>query len=307
MGKNSSQSDIGIPRRTLDELLALHELESGVKDIFVEGDLDARLIRWYLLRRGHRHIQVYKIDAIDIDSNIDCDTINGNRHRIVALAQLLRDFDKPEKISCICDQDFETWFPTIEDPCPSLLFTDFANLEGYVWNSVVFEKFLSVVVGSREVTWVDLSRSLVPILVTCFFIRLAHAKLGWPLAWIEPTGCCQYKRGSVTFNSDEFLNRLLQKNKHFHQKDLIKAELLQLNSTNRLDPRLTMHGHDLSNVLRWYLHKHGMKCNVDEDGVVGSLFGCLEVEELRQCALFTELERRANFVRNSLPKMSIAP
>lgn len=288
---------MSIPRRLIDEVVTTHELEPSLIDVFVEGPFDADLLTWYFRARGLLTPQVYEIDTVDIGvAELGGDT-EGQRQRVVALARALRGRLPAAKVSCVCDRDFENWLPTVPDPPPALLMTDFVSMDSYCIDSAALDKFLSIVVGKRRQTGARVLQVIGPILEQCFLIRLAHATQGWPLGWISPDRCCKLDRsGAVTFDRESFLKKLLQKNGQWARAQDLDSEIGRLRETLDRDARLKSHGHDFSCLLNWYVHKC---CGVrvgDDNLLLRAVVACLDNRVLQEFGLFSNIESRVEHV-----------
>lgn len=53
-------------RRTIPELVAKYKLNSSVRDVFVEGQSDRKLLRWFMAAKGYDAAAVLEIDLIDV-------------------------------------------------------------------------------------------------------------------------------------------------------------------------------------------------------------------------------------------------
>ena len=53
-------------RRTIPELVAKYRLNPGVREVYVEGEFDRRVIRWYLNSKQLRDVAVIRVEVVDV-------------------------------------------------------------------------------------------------------------------------------------------------------------------------------------------------------------------------------------------------
>ena len=58
---------MGIPKRTLQELAAIHRREPTCRDVIVEGPSDRSLIDWFLSESRVNGATVYDIGSFEVD------------------------------------------------------------------------------------------------------------------------------------------------------------------------------------------------------------------------------------------------
>ena len=243
-----------IPRRTIQELLYLYEIEHSIKDIFVEGEYDCTLISQFLVELGKRDVVVRTIDCIDVDSNeIRRDGRDvGNRERVIFLAkEASRRREAAGRILCIADRDFGNWLgnlPEIRD----LAFTDYASMDMYAWNRSVIVKFLNIYCNRPDWTFDQFVGALQTPLSSMFAIRLSARALGLELKWINRTTCIEIETWTVTFDINEFVDRLLHKNNEFNQKDEFIGKVDYYYSQFFGDPRYFIHAHDFTRLVAYF-------------------------------------------------------
>lgn len=296
-----------IPRRRISEIIAAHELERTLVDVYVEGRFDADLVTWYLLDAGHHHVQVYPIDAVHVATEDLGGLSSGQRQRVIALARALDASGLDMRISCICDRDFEDWLATESLPTNSLLLTDFVSMDAYLISTDALDKFLRLVVGYHSLDGTKLLSVLGPVLEDCFLIRLAHAKRQLSLSWFPPVRCCTLaSSGEIHFDREGFLKRLLQKNTHWARKADLEAEMDDLRGRLRADLRTKAHGHDFSTLLAWYIERLNKAWSGDDERVFRALLGCVSRCQLAEFELFRSLETRCKRVLRHVGTTRIA-
>lgn len=294
---------MALPRRQIEEIIALHDLERELVDIYVEGPLDEDVIRW-ALGPEHRNAQVYCVDTVHLESVHE----GGNRGRLIALATALKDRVASFKVTCLCDRDFERWCPTIHPTIDSfIVLTDFANLEAYYFTEEVIAKFLQLAVRYPDPPR-QLLNCLSKPLRDAFLLRLAHAVLGWPLHWIPIERSCTFaKPCEISFDRDQHIIKLLQKNSKSRHLDEFKKKIQELESQLETDPRFWTHGHDFSELLCSFLRKLDYGCYTNSDQVLRTLLASAERAAFQSFPMVQELIRRAHIHANSNEKSHPTP
>jgi len=283
-------------RRTTEELIALYELESEVRDIYVEGPADLYLIKWFLGQIGKGSIVVYDISTVEISAEMvqfhGLD--NNNRDRVIVLALELerRLGQESVQVTCIADRDFDLILNHRHD-CNLLLFTDYTGIEMYLFNEGCIDKFFNVCLRGFPFPAGHVIGQLINILQEVFLIRLANKLLGLKLNWMTFERCCKLSGGGIIFNTDDFITRYLNKNDMLERKDKFVYTVNSWRPKLTSNPRYQMHGHDFIELLAWYLKKHGVDSKLsDSKFVERSLFGCIEIELLANETLFKHLINR---------------
>lgn len=285
--------------RTLDELVTLYELEHSLRDIYVEGCTDQRVISQYLSECGFHDIQVREISTVSISfSQFAHRNLEDNRRsRVIYLAQELEhrvNRDLYKNVACLADSDFDVLFG-ITHSGRLLLFTDFTALELYAAYDRILSKFLTVVLGRRRSNATKTLNKILPVLQSLFLIRAVNKQLNLGLESIDYCKLLSIKQdGKLLFDHNEYIKRLLNKNCRFELHDQFLAAMSALADSLPGEPRHTIHGHDLIMTLRWYAsHAFRPKSSAyDVDFFQGALLGCLETMHLDSFALFQELKRR---------------
>ena len=281
-----------IPRRTIEELIFLHQIERSLKVIIVEGDYDAAIVERFLLDVGSETIAVCTIDRIEIDdSSLRLRGRDvGNRERVIYLSERTsHQLEISGQILCIADRDFGNWLDETPE-CRDLLFTDYCCMDSYVWNRAVFGRFL---VGyCNRPNWkvekfMDALRGPVQ---SMFLIRLAVRSLQLRLRWIEKVVCVKMQAGSMTFNEQEFVKRLLNKNSSFDNQDRLFESIERFRRSLPDDPRESMHSEDFSRLVSFLLKQRRVKAvSTDIRTIKRALVAYLTISEMQEEKLFQRI------------------
>ena len=57
---------MSIPPFEIESLLTKYELEPEIKDLFVEGPTDKRILRWFFKKAGLTDVDVFEITDVDV-------------------------------------------------------------------------------------------------------------------------------------------------------------------------------------------------------------------------------------------------
>lgn len=293
---------------TLNELITRYEDEPNLCDIYVEGNTDKHLIKWFLEQHGYRAVQDFNIsDGNDLNISGEelkqRDLIDNNRSRVIAVALEMQKELKvmPKHLSCLVDKDVDWLFKKEYPSCEGLLFSDYCDLEMYLFNEAVIDKFLHLVLCTSKISANQLLDKLSPVLIELFLIRAtSHQALQWGMKWLSFERCSQLKKdNTIQFDEEEFINRYLNSNNKWSDKSrfLEKLEELRLSSSSLLDRRYKIRGHDFIEVLHWYIKRSlkidkGNVIEAESKAIGGSLLGCVELERLKQEKLFKQLLAR---------------
>lgn len=289
-----------IPRRTIDELLQRYELEPDIADIFVEGSSDQNLIRWILDRSGNSRVSVYEIDTVDVPMEEVTRrgfTSRGNRQEVITLACKLSEAGvSPHQVACIADRDFDTvrgqeWIQ------PVLIFTDYANMEMYLFNADVLGKFLLFTWNGAALDPQETLDALAPALQALFLMRLANDELGLCLDWPKnPHTCCSLEGRAIHLDQSSFAQRWLSAHGEYNRRSEFLDTVQRYRCLCREDPRYQMNGHDYTALLAWYLkqpkHHNGHTVRYDGETMEATLYGCANPEDYLREELFQSILNR---------------
>jgi hypothetical protein len=291
-----------IPRRQIDELVALHEREPALRDVIVEGITDKQLFEWFLAESGLQGVSVYDVSTVDIPDKlvIDAGLETGARGRVIALAGALADKNPArDHITCIADADFD-FIENINRESPALLITDFTSVELYAFNDVSVNKILKLVLKGFTKSAATVLKQLATPLQEIFLLRAANhvGKLG--LDFDTPNSAGFYKslrlKGEILeFDSERYLTGLLQARGATAKRGQVIGTVAQLRLAQREDPRFQIHGHDFEHVFALYVRKHKGFGGIHPETIICAILAALDLELLRQQKLFQYLAERCSF------------
>lgn len=294
-------------RRKLDELVARYELEPTLHDVYVEGLTDKSIIQWFLkesnLEESNLDLNnctVYEIDTVDIptDQLFALGLNDNNRSRVIFLAfELQRLFEGSlPHVICIADRDFDNLIANLNIESELLLFTDYTSMEMYLFDSKIIEKFLRLVLHRDDLESVNILTNISPILEEMFLLRAANESLNYGMEWLSLASLkrCFKKRkgGSMKFDSNDFVDKYLNKNNRISDKITFLDKVKELRNKNISEIRNKIRGHDFIQIFCLYVDPYvpnHIKGFVEPEIAFRSLLCCLDVDYLMKERLFQEL------------------
>lgn len=283
----------GIPRRELEEIVFMYEQEPSLRDIYVEGAYDASILRWFLEEQDLKDVNVYEISDIEINKEflIDSGKKSNNRERVIYLADYLHNsLQNSDQFICIADRDFNHFIDELFE-IPALLFTDFTSMEMYFFGQRILEKFFIIICNKSDLPCRLLLNSFTNILQELFLMRLANEYLQWNMAWLNSVTCIEESNWNFTLNSNDFKNRLLNKNGRMNQMDEFNSVVEKFRESLDEEIRYQMHGHDYINLFVWLLHKKGLNGSrkINEINLPRILASSLTISEFLKFNLFNSI------------------
>ncbi len=271
----------------------LYELEPQMRDVYVEGHFDVRVLNWVFKDTRLPKTVVYEIDSIDIPARIvlDLGLEDNRRSRLIAFAQLADKWNiTSNAITCVADSDFNC-FQGVKYQHRCLLYTDYASMDGYLFDPRTLEK----VVFSCGCDTFDLGTlwaSMVEVLRTLFRVRFANSALGTGFAWMKCDRCLSLDGSRIILDVNEFLRRYLSKNSGLAKRAAF-LERISGAPVPGLDDRRMIHKEDFVDLVSWYIAK---ACSLQKHGLhnvvrVG-LLSALSRDDVKECELFKRLLER---------------
>lgn len=280
-------------RRTLAELRTLYMLHPHLRDVFVEGREDVRLLRHHLGTTLESSARVTAIgDAVDVPNELltSRGVDVGERGRLIVLSEFVESWRLRDPVAtCIVDSDFEIF----ERDLPvraSLLATDYSSVEVYGLLPRPFGKFLSIV-GASETDPQQVLNRLIDLWRTLFALRFVlHREYSVSLhdRYIRR---CHLSGADVRIEVEEVVQISMQgRPATTHGEVVAAANGLRAN----LDTGLLqgIRGHDIAPVLIWYLRLAGDFRH--EATIERFLLSCIETADLACQPMFAALAARVN-------------
>ncbi len=287
-----------IPRKKLEELLALYTVEQGIFDIYAEGDVDAALLSWFVKPDydPNQNVGIYAIDQIEVPSSLVCEygfEVN-NRGRVLALCAYLERHCGHDLRSAvgIIDSDFRKYVP--EQPHSTLiLVTDFSCLEMYFYNSDTLGKVLSLAFQSTSLSAHKVLEVCSPLLHELFLIRAVNYSMRLNLTYKDFVSFLSFDDSSVSLDRASYLRYYLSASGNLHKLQAVEQEIQILRSRFTSDVRDHIHGHDFLSIFGAWLKSHYTKTLDKERCRPQAVFNCLicavTKDELAQYSMFRTL------------------
>ena len=266
-----------------------------MRDLFVEGPRDRGLYSWYVAMSGYRHVAVFDIESVEVPHEmvVSRGLESGNRSRIIALALELDDQCSPvlRYVRCIADSDFDFIFSS-RNSANHLLYTDYTSVDLYTCDEDLLRRVLWLGFNLPETEIQSLFDSMFSILQDIFIIRAANQNLGWGLAIVPFTRCCQINGPIITFDRSNFIDRCLDSRAKRNDRAMFEDTCTDLRSVSLRDPRQGIHSDDYSELIGWYLQRRrGWRgYSSGQRSIMSHLTAALDARLLSREKLFVQLD-----------------
>jgi hypothetical protein len=241
-------------QHTIEELLAKYSLEPSLRDIYVEGAFDREVLERYFSGSGQTLV-FYEISTVNVPPAVlDAHKLSdGNKQRVIALARELAVLSGELGYRCLVDRDLDHWCGNLEGT-PRLRWTKYCSLELYFFT----EHRLSECIVAAKAKVQDVGRlleSLSAVLANLYALRLADHALKWHMTWHPPDKLLSINDGQLTFDWEEYVNRVLVQNGKAQLSTQFNDRLKHWRPKLKGDARNFIRGHDFINVLAWTIGK----------------------------------------------------
>lgn len=303
-------------KRTVAELITLHELEPEMQEILTEGRVDAALISWFLRRQGN-NAAVYSVsDRLDITASEirkRNQTTGSNKGKVIAAALSISDTSElaAQSITSVydIDDDILAGRPLYEDVA-NLLHTDFRSIELYGFAVNPLDKLLRVILrADDDVKAEAVLAEITEPLVSVAFARLALSKIVPPVAMVPSIERrFQIKAGTVIVNIRALISDSINsiaggaKALGVSLDTLIADCKLGESAAASMDVRYIIRGHDFTRICCYYLKtrfpflfREDRASYKIPEAFESSLLNSIELSDLLAMPLFQKLlERHGN-------------
>jgi hypothetical protein len=292
-------------RRTIEELLVRYELEPDLRDVYVEGPRDQALLAWFFEASGVVDIAIYEIATVNVPAQLvlDKNLEDNNRGRVVAFACELDECstrDLTSNVICVADSDFDNFLEQTHQ-CRLLILTDYSCMECYFFREEVVDKFLRLFVRLPLVASEVLGH-LADTLKSLFLVRLANKISRLGLVNLPFQGFCRLTGSTIEFDQETYIDRYLNKNARQAEKDEFLALVQSLRERLPGEVRQSIHGHDFIDLMLWYVSAVRRPRRAYDPGLFErGIHACIELGQLRENYLFSELLRRFRISSQSIP------
>ena len=272
-------------RRKIHELITRYEMEPELKDIYVEGNEDIKVLNAFFEEKDISDVCIFEISSVDIPCNLYVE--NNNRTRLITLAKELHEklSSYYNNVKCIIDSDFDYITGQSYDYL-TLLTTDYANMEMYFFTNDNLLKLSSkCLTKNKNITLDCIEHFIVPTLIKLFKIRFVNETDKWKLTEYPFKSLVNFNGDTFSLDIDEYMKKYLNKNDRFHEFRDFQLEVNSVSLKDEFDKRCYIHGHDFLNLLKIMLNALSRKLYNDEEEVfnllkMGYNFADLENEDL---------------------------
>lgn len=290
-----------LPRRKIEELALRYELEPSMRDVFVEGQSDQAVLRWFIdtCCSDGAAVAVYPIDEVDVPYAVleHHGLTSGNRSEVVALClELESKFGNAlSGVTGVVDIDTHSILGS-DCECGLLLKSDYSCIEMYLFSNECLTKTLKLAFPNVKRSAKDVIDQLAPVLRELFLARAATQSLGWGAKWIPFDSFVSVKGGIVEFRLVDFQRHYLQKGGVWNRRGEFDSEINTLRVKLPGDFRFEANGHDAICLLGHFLKSFYKKAK-DADRtcphVLVHLLTCsLESADVRELPMFQKLLKR---------------
>ncbi len=285
--------------RTIKELIDRYELEPDLKDVYVEGRRDYIFFKNFFEQIHNKNVVVYQIsDTIKFSEDLKnkakkqgFNLSKNNRNKVIFLAyEIDSQLTNKNPIICITDSDFDIIL-NINHNCSIIFFTDYANLEMYLFNIETIKKYLENFLRKINCPINKILYEFGKFLNRLFLIRLINEILNLNLEWLDFSKYWSCRKLEINFYEEKFIESYLSKNNKLHNKAVFILKIKEMERRLTNEPRNQINGHDFINLLRIF-NKRGLKKRqkfCDKDIVEGVLYSSLEISYILKENLFKKL------------------
>ena len=282
-------------RQKLHEIKVMYSLEPSLRDIYVEGDNELYILKWFLNEKKISNVQVYPIDVIELDdvlferSNL---SKHSNQNKVIVVAEELATCfdDRRLKVKCIADADYDRHLERSRRNY-ILEYTDYTSTEMYFFNEPFLTKFVDLVLHGFATSPADILCCWKNVLQRLFLIRLANESLSWGIKCGDFKSYLSWNSGAVRFQEDRYLTNCLRSNGRGKEIETFKNVMADFEQTMDSDARHNIRGHDFTKLFHIAVKKQkGHRAGFRDLGTFeGTLCGCLQLSFLEGEALFVKL------------------
>lgn len=298
-------------KRTLAELITLHELEPELEEVLTEGRVDASLIRWFLRRRGSDAAVYCVLDRLDIpptEIRKRGQNVGSNKGRVISAALNISESSEPtaQTVTFVYDIDDDVLVgrPTY-DEIACLLHTDYRSIELYGFAENPLDKMIKIVLRADESLKAgEILTAITDSLVSLAFARLTLSRVKPPLSLVTSIERrCRVRGDAVIVDIDALISDSLNSAGGPRALGVSSNTLIdnckREKSASSVDVRLIIRGHDFTRICCYYLKTQYPSLFRDDrapyripETFEPALMNSIELSDLLETALFQRLLQR---------------
>jgi len=275
--------------RKIIEVEALYLIEPELKDIYVEGPEEVNLLEIYL---KSNEVNVISIDNVDFSGTAG-EELNSNRDKVLYLNDyVVNKIDNQlPYLMFIVDRDFDTVNERMINN-DYLEYTDFANLEMYLFNTDSINKFLKIGLKNFPLEADVIIDVMKNVLFDLFALRYSRDVIDKGYKMLELGKLVKLKESNFEYSKEELLTKFLSKNNALPKEELFLAEIMKVKNkySEYNEIRLFAHGKDFIELFFLLIKKVKNTYSFNIKSFTRALFASLEINLLKQYNLFKRID-----------------
>jgi hypothetical protein len=298
-------------KRTIAELITLHELEPELEEVLTEGRVDASLVRWFLRRQGS-DAAVYSVsDRLDIppsEIRRRGQNVGSNKGKVISASLNLSDSSElaARTVTCVYDIDDDILCGRpLYDDIECLLHTDYRSIELYGFAVNPVDKMLKIILrADDEIKASAILATIAEPLVSVAFARLVLSRITPPVAVVTSIERrFQINGDSATVDIraliSDSINSAGGARAYKVSVDTLIADCKREESASSMDIRFIIRGHDYTRICCYYLKTRYPSLFRDDrapyripETFESALINSIELSDLLTMPLFQRLAQR---------------
>jgi hypothetical protein len=298
-------------KRTIAELITLHELEPELEEVLTEGRVDASLIRWFLRRRGN-NATVYGIsDRLDIPASEirkRGQNVGSNKGKVISAALSISDSSElaARTITFVYDIDDDILVGRpLYDNIACLLHTDYRSIELYGFAVNPLDKMLKIIFrADDEIKAEAILTVITEPLISVAFARLVLSRITPPVAMVTSIERRFRVKGDSIIADiraliSDSINSAGGAKALNVSADTLNADYKREESASNIDARYIIRGHDFTRICCYYLKTRYPSLFRDDrapyripETFESALINSIELSDLIAMPLFQKLMQR---------------
>lgn len=270
------------PRRSVDEWLYRLEREPSEFDCIVEGRFDRIILNWTLRGAGVKSASVIEIGDFDVPRSLFPGGIvdDGNRSRVIRLAELAAGAGEDPPVSCLVDRDTEALLPVARD-VPALEVTTGVTLESLFLDVVTIDS-IGRLCGLPDLDAAQVLADAISICEEIFVARCADRDLDLCAGALDPGPNLRREGNSVRLDADAYHERYCLRDGLAAKRDSYVEAVERIRALRDEHPtRPLVHGRDVVRVIRSLLIDRGATAtSVSADLVQRGLFASASLDSV---------------------------
>lgn len=277
--------------RKVIEIEALYLVEPELKDIYVEGPEETNIFELYL---KSNEVNLISIDNVDFSETSGVE-LQSNKEKVLFLNEYVtgKIGDRLPYLMFIVDRDFDTINDTIIKSS-YLKYTDFANLEMYLFNEASIDKFLKIGLKNFPLEAENVIDVMKNVLFELFALRYSREVIDNSYKMLELDKLVKYKDSNFTYSPEDILTKFLSKNKAISKKErfLKEIQMVKEKYNEHNDVRLFVHGKDFIELFFLLIKKVKNTYSFNIKSFTRAFFASIELNSLSQYDLFQYMDNK---------------